>query len=234
MVKFIQNNLLKGCFAILVFLFSLPAPAQLKHMTDSISYYMQRKPGLCAEFDGRNTFVSGKPMKISGLRGGLSYGSKIYYYYGLYWMPNLHRDREIINVGQINQDTLTTLLGMRYTAISAEYVFYRTRKWYFSLNSHIGLGSARKQYFKDYGTVAQFQVDNKRVMILPTEMYVTGSYRFIPWFGIGGGIGYRRTLFNSFIKEEDFNGLTYTFGFRIWFNPLCTRIFPKCKYCKYL
>ena len=93
----------------------------------------------------------------------------------------------------------------------------------------LGIGTAKKQYFDTVSLKIA-----KRSTIVPIELSIAGNYRIWKFIGISGGLGYRRAFSSNIIKDEDFNGITYSLGIKIWFGDLCYLIAPQCKSCKYL
>ncbi len=207
----------------------LKTQAQLYHVWDSIQYYMKFKPTLTGDFDSKNTFVTGNGVPMKGLELGITYKNKISYMLGIYFLGQPLYGRVILKKGTVEEAQYNTLVYINYTSIIAEYSLYKSHRWNIYMPLQVGIGTAKKQY---YDTVS-LKIE-KRSTILPIELSITGNYRIWKFIGLSGGLGYRRALSSNIIKEEDFNGITYSLGFKIWFGDLCYLLSPKCKLCKYL
>lgn len=203
--------------------------AQLYHVWDSIVYYMQFKPSLTADFDSKNTFVTGHGVPMKGLELGISFKNKISYMLGVYFLREPIYNRATLYKGTTKEATYNTQVYINYWSLIAEYSIYRSRRWNIYMPFQIGTGFAKKYY---YDSTSLKRADRSR--IVPVELSITGNYRIWKFIGLSGGLGYRRAFSSNIIKDEDFNGITYSFGIKIWFGDLCYLVAPKCKYCKYL
>lgn len=190
---------------------------------------MQSKPFLTADLDGKNTFVSGLGIPMKGLEFGICYQNKISYMLAWYFLGKPVYGTSVLNKGTLQEVKVNTALYIGYASFIAEYQLYRNKRWRILMPCQIGFGQARKEY---YDAFTRRQV--KRNNMLPVELSITGNYRIWKFVGLSGGLGYRRAFSGKFMKDEDFNGITYSFGVKIWFGDLCYWMMPKCRYCKYL
>ncbi|MCX6190213.1 MAG: hypothetical protein NTW54_11575, partial [Bacteroidetes bacterium] len=176
-----------------------------------------------------NTFVTGRGVPMKGLQLGLNFGNKISYMLGVYFLSQPIYGRTTLNKGTVNETKYTTQVYINYTSLIAEYSLHRSQRWNIYMPLLLGIGTAKKQYFDTVSLKIA-----KRSTIVPIELSIAGNYRIWKFIGISGGLGYRRAFSSNIIKDEDFNGITYSLGIKIWFGDLCYLIAPQCKSCKYL
>ena len=198
-------------------------------LLDSIRYAMKSRPILTGGFDNKNTFVSGSGAPINGLEIGVSFGSKISYMVGYYFLKKPIEGIATLNRGTMHEITYATKVQFSYFSFIAEYTLYKKGRWSVYMPLQLGIGKASKRYFEK--NIEAFQKQNN---ILPIELSVTGNYRIWKFVGVSGGLGCRTALGANIIKDEDFSGLTYSLGVKIWFGDLCQILLPKCQFCDYL
>lgn len=227
--------LLRNKFMVQICIFfctiTLPniAKAQFGHMLDSIKYYMQFKPTLIAKFDGKNTFVSGRGVPIKGFELGITYKNKISYMAGIYFLGKPFYSKSTLYQGTIREITYDTRIRIFYGSLIAEYSILKNHKWTINMPFQIGIGSARKIFYENKAFIM-----SKQSTIFPVELSFTGNYRIWKFVGLSGGLGYRRAFGANNIKDEDFNGIIYNLGIKIWLDSLCYWIAPDCALCKEL
>ncbi len=233
----IKNNTPRGLFKtkfmvqICVFFCTISIPskinAQLYHLWDSVNYYMKFKPTLTGDFDSKKTFVTGKGVGIKGLELGVNYGNKISYMLGWYFLREPIISNATLYRGTVKEATYKTKVSIHYLSLIAEYSVLKSHRWNINMPLQIGVGTAKK-IFSDSLTIMPPQ----KSTIFPVELSFTGTYRIWRFLGLSGGLGYRRAFSGNIIKDEDFNGIMYRFGMKIWFGDLCRWVAPKCVYCK--
>ncbi len=167
------------------------------------------------QLDNRNSFVSASRARISGVKFGLDYNTKFKLGMGIHFL----RD-SILKDQFVGNDTITSNLNMTYINTYAEYVYYRSRKWEFSMPIHIGIGNTRYEYKYNDEKVEV----NKKVVII-YEATLNGHYKIFKWVGISGGIGYRIMLKNNSAIEENFNSPIYHLGVKIFLGDIYRSIF---------
>jgi hypothetical protein len=218
---------------ICVFFCILLAPSesysQFVNLKDTLRLYMKNKPAFVVDFDNKSTFVSGRHVPIKGIKAGITYKNKISFMAGWYFIAPKLGGTSTFNKGTVNEISFNTTLKMHYASLIAEYGFYRDSRMLLYMPVQIGFGQAIKSY---QAILSPDHFEHKSI-IVPIEISITGSYRVWKFIGVSGGLGYRRAFSSNIIREEDFNGLTYSFGLKIWIGRLCTWMFPKSESCKY-
>jgi hypothetical protein len=190
---------------------------------------MKNKPAFMIDLDSKKSFISGNAVPVRGIKAGITYKNKISFMLGWYFIAPVLKGQSEFFKGTVRQISFNTTLKMHYASLIAEYGFYRDSRLLLYLPVQIGVGQA----IKTYQSIKLPDNFEHRSLIIPVEAALTGSYRIWKFIGISGGIGYRRGFSSNTIREEDFNGLTYSIGLKIWIGRLCTWMFPSSENCKY-
>jgi hypothetical protein len=158
---------------------------------DSFHRALARIPGFRLGFDSRNSVLAGLPVGVNGFRYGLDYG-KVALWTG-YYSSRLLRTLEADTVNQ----------GFEYTSSTLEY--YVHQSWRFELVTSFQAGLGRYWDYQKSGTGI---VRQNAGYIVPLEMGLGGTVRFLRYFGFYAGIGIRVTPFNP----TAFNGPYWSYG----------------------
>jgi len=186
-------NKLKFIFILSFLFFTLSSVAQIRkdEFFYEIGQSLKSKPTFTFRFDNRNSFITNYRAWIYGVKIGLQFENKFrtgldfsMLHTGIYINQNIEYEGEMYNV--------SSKLHLEYASIFAEYVFYKTKRWEFSLPIQIGGGVS---YF-------EYNIDNKDFTnnMAPVIMYeanVTGQYKLFKGIGVGTGIGYRIMLLSN-------------------------------------
>jgi hypothetical protein len=221
--------MLQICVFFWILLVPQKARSQFVNLGDTIRLYMKNKPAFMVDFDSKNTFISGRGVPVRGIKAGITYKNKISYMLGWYFITPKLTGQSTFFKGTVREITFNTTLRMHYASLIAEYGFYRDARWLLYLPVQIGFGEAIKTY---QSQILPDHFDHKSYFV-PLEAAITGSYRVWKFVGLSGAIGYRRAFSTNTIREEDFNGLTYSLGIKIWIGRMCTRMFPNSVNCRY-
>ncbi len=162
---------------------------------EDIKSALGETPGFFLRFDAKNSIISNQGIKLWGLNAGLSHDDTFKYGLGIYGLSTPYY-RDFYQTGNGPTDTIHASLNLNYFSIFAEYVFYQTEKWEGSLPIQIGIGGAGFS-----GSLNKHNYVFHKYPIIHYEATLTGHYRFLRYFALGGGIGYRIMLLN----HEDLN-----------------------------
>lgn len=166
---------------------------------DSVRIALLKSPNLSLGLDGRNSFLSGNPVKVAGFRFGFDYG-KIGVYTGYY---------NTSFAKFTSTDSLYT--GFNYFSSTLDYSLYRT--WRFEVvNSYqVGIGNVY-----DFRKAGNDVTRSFQGVVIPLEVGLTGTVRFLRYFGFCAGFGIRLSPFNS----NGFNGTYYSVGLTFFTGTL--------------
>jgi len=185
----------KFAFILISLFFIISIDTSAQKQKDEFFYdlglALKKKPTLSFRFDNRNSFITNYRAWIYGVKLGLEFDHKII----------LGIDFSMLHTGiyveqNITENNETTLvdskLHLEYGSIFAEYIFYRTKKWDFSLPIQIGAGVS---YFSYNIDGAKYK--NNMAPIIMYEANITGRYKICKGLGVGTGIGYRIMLLSN-------------------------------------
>ena len=180
------------------FIFSSQGNAQL---FDSIRTSLDYKPKFLVKFDTRNSFISNQYAKIHGIKVGLSFNKTTNIGLGYHWMPKRSIDPDPQNLNKID-------LKFGYAIAFFEYNFYKSKRWSAEIPVQIGLGKA--QY-----TDVDFGVTKASSWIIIYEPAMTIEYKFLRYFGLGGGVGFRLAIKTDQQINESFSAPEYILRVKI-------------------
>ena len=185
------------------FIFSSQGNAQL---FDSIRTSLDYKPKFLVKFDTRNSFISNQYAKIHGIKVGLSFNKTTNIGLGYHWMPKRSIEPDPQNLNKID-------LKFGYAIAFFEYNFYKSKRWSAEIPVQIGLGKA--QY-----TDVDFGVTKASSWIIIYEPAMTIEYKFLRYFGLGGGVGFRLAIKTDQQINESFSAPEYILRVKIYFGDI--------------
>ena len=185
------------------FIFSSQGNAQL---FDSIRTSLDYKPKFLVKFDTRNSFISNQYAKIHGIKVGLSFNKTTNIGLGYHWMPKRSIESDPQNLNKID-------LKFGYAIAFFEYNFYKSKRWSAEIPVQIGLGKA--QY-----TDVDFGVTKASSWIIIYEPAMTIEYKFLRYFGLGGGVGFRLAIKTDQQINESFSAPEYILRVKIYFGDI--------------
>ena len=196
------------------------------HFMDSIYHALGAKPTGELRIDGRNSFLTGAKTPISGLKAGLDFDSKFIIGIGWQWIRDNRKPESYNSVISIS-DTLIRKTKLNYLALYAEYTFYKTKHWQFSVMPQIGMGSTYYSYEHSNNELLNTQTKKSPVFIY--EPMMSGNYRITKYFGLGADLGWRFTIKNRRIVKDFLTSPIYSFHFDIYWWTIYKSIFRKNK-----
>ena len=184
---------------------------------DSIPNYLQAPAKLIVKLDMRGSFIDNESVQFAGVKLGLEHAGKVQYGIGYSFLFSpLEREEFVPGEGVV-----TTRLRFGYVTPYFEYAFYQRGPWELRIPVQLGLGTGSVVYDDVTGRTRKLQ----RSLVLLYEPSITVQYRFLKYFAVGGGWGYRLVARNEHLSD----GLTapiYTFGLRVFFGDLWKDLGP--------
>ncbi len=208
-------------FVFYFVIFCLLSHAQL---VDSISEALKHKPKLSFRFDNRYSFTATTPSKIIAFKIGAEFNDVFKIGGGYNILQSKITKPFYIESNGVNIDTVTSTLKMGYVSYYAEYVFFKNKRWEFSIPIQLGIGNTHFEYH--YG---DHKFKNNWSVIINYEASVNGQYKIFKWVGIGAGLGYQLMLKDNPHIDENFNTPIYVIKLKIFIGDIYKSIFPKKK-----
>jgi len=196
----VQTFFLKQYLVLLILMFSINVKSQL---IDSIQLNLQYEPKLLVKLDTRNSFITSTYSKVRGVKVGVHYNNTFRVGLGYNWMSNDFIVTPIV-------DSLN--LRLNYISAFIEYAFYSTKHWQFEIPVQFGIGTIR---YKD------LQKNTIKLQWVPIwEPAMTFEYKFLNYFGIGIGAGYRLVIKDNKTIKERFTAPIYILRFKVRFGDM--------------
>jgi hypothetical protein len=213
----------------LSFLLCLSAKSQLINAPRDLPAAFKQTPKLLIGLDTRRSFVSGRDVKVMGLRVGLEFEKRARVGFGMYTLASEFTRNFVFDDAFGGKDTVEAQLQFAYMNVFFEYVLLTTKHWEVSFPIHLGIGD--QSYSKIPFIPNSF---------LLGEAGVWASYKIFPFLGLAGGVGYRQLLATgatirkrsdgpSYGIHENFNAPTYNIGIKFWAGYLIEKIRNKAK-----
>lgn len=158
---------------------------------DTIKKALQKRPGYRIGLDGRNSFLNGNQVKVAGARYGLDYG-KVALFTGLY-------STQFVQIKERD----TAYAGFNYMSSTLEYYIYQS--WRFEVVNSYQLGFGTGYDYRQSGST---KLRSFQGTIVPVEIGIGGTVRFLRYLGFGAGLGVRVSLTNG----RGFSGSYYYYG----------------------
>lgn len=194
--------------AVLLLLAVGPAHGQL---TDSIALFCSERPRFIAKLDVRGGFISNRSVRFIGVKAGLEHARRFQYGIG-YSLLYPSEGRSVVVEGR----AVDAQLRMGYVAPYVDYAFYQRGPWEVRIPVQLGFGAGSLSYRDADGarrTVA-------RSGLLLYEPAMTVQYRFLRYFGVGAGWGFRVVLHTGQDLGERLTAPVYLFGLRVFIGDL--------------
>jgi len=197
---------------LLLFLgLSLCARAQL---LDSIGMFLQERPRIAVALDSRGSFISNQNVRLVGVKVGLEHGGRVRYGIGYSFLgTRLEQEEQVVENGVVR--TAVTRLRLGYVTPFFSYTFYQRGPWEVNIPVQVGIGGGSLVYDDLEGRTQKL----KRAFVFLYEPAMTVQYRFLRYFGVGGGLGYRLAFTNASL-DESLNAPVYIVGVKVFFGDL--------------
>ena len=205
-----RASLILSCSAVVT-----AAHAQL---LDSLALFSQERPKFIAKLDSRGSFISNSNVRLMGVKIGLEHAGRLQYGVGYTFLSS-----PVEQVRTVNGVAGTPVrLRLGYVTPYVEYAFYQRGPWEVRIPVQIGLGGAALIYKDAEGQKQQF----KRAFLLLYEPSMTVQYRFLRYFGLSAGWGFRLVLTNAKL-DETLSAPIYLFGLKVFFGDLWADVKPE-------
>lgn len=183
---------------------------QAQHFEEELRAALKSKPTFEFKLDSRNAFISNTGVRVFGFKLGVNYDDKLSLglgYNQLWSQPS----------NQLFYDGVEYKADVNYYYFSPylEYTFYRDDVWEFSIPVQFGLGESWYEYERELSSHI-----TSRQFVLSYEPAITVQYKFLKYFGLGAGVGYRLMIVPNRSIDEQFTSPVYIFKFKIFFQEI--------------
>ena len=180
-------------------------------LLDSIGQFLQEPPRFVARLDVRGGFISNRSVRFVGVKAGIDHGRRFQYGLGYSLLfPSEARD------AQVEGRTESGFLRMGYVAPYVDYAFYQRGHWEARIPVQLGFGA---------GSLSYRDAEGKRRTIARTglilyEPAMTVQYRFLRYFALGAGWGFRLVIQTGDDLGERLTAPVYLFGLRVFLGDM--------------
>ncbi len=203
-----KRSLFNGRFFCLFVCFSFLYPSLYSQMVDAVNKELSREKSVYATWDSKTTFISNKVAVVKSVKLGFDFGGKTKLGVGYNWYKG---KLSFIPDGE-NKDFF---LKIRYVSVFAEHLYFESRRWEASIPVQLGAGilnyydDIKNKYNKAGGLVFLYE---------PSSAIL---FKFLRYFGVGGGIGYRLVVYTGpNPNKEQMQSPIFYIRTKIYFNKI--------------
>ncbi|MDP2385849.1 MAG: hypothetical protein Q8M29_05735 [Bacteroidota bacterium] len=176
-------------------------------------------------FESRNSFVDHDRVEVQSLKLGVTFGRKISVGGGYSWLKTKLYEKYTFYDNELKSTvTINRWLRLNYICYYVDYIFYKNKRWQYSIPTQFGTGFAKF----DHNFVTGEKTKDK-FMVFLYEPGVNVKFKIFTWLGLGGNIGYRMVFKNNKFLGKKLNSPIYSGGVIIYWDQLALAVFPKNK-----
>lgn len=180
-------------------------------LLDSIRLFSQERPKFIVKLDSRGSFISNENVKLLGVKVGFEHAGRFQYGIGYTFLNTpIEQMRTVEGQGEV-----MTKLRFGYVTPYVEYAFYERDHWEVRIPVQLGFGGGALVYRDNEGSK---QVLDQAFVFL-YEPSMTVQYRFLKYFGVSAGWGYR-LVFTRVDLDERLSAPIYLYGIKVFFGDL--------------
>lgn len=165
-------------------------------------------------FDTKNSFIANSRVKIYGINIGYNHNNTVKYGIGFHATDSKFK-RTFYEKENNELVEIPTHLNFVYISLFGEYVFYQTKRWEGSLPIQLGFGGTS---FSGVYNDSSYVYHEK--FTIHYEATLNGHYRFLKYFSIGGGLGYRIMIIDNKQLGLQLTNPIYTIKFKFYIGDL--------------
>jgi len=201
------------------------ASAGMAQYMDTLRAAFGGKKSLDIGFDSRNSFVNHNRVGVQSVKLGINFGKKICLGTAFAWLNSRTPvfDTHPHYDGDLKKDTFVTRrLTFSYFRFYVNYIYYRSRRWEFSIPLQVGVGKLGFTY--NYKGL-DHRSDQGFCFLYEPEVDV--KFKVFRWFGLEGDVGYRFLFKNNKFISNTFNSPLVSVGVFIVWDELALMVLPK-------
>lgn len=179
---------------------------------DTIKHSFQHRPTLDLRLDSRNSFISTRFARIFGVKAGLDFNKRVKVGLGYnHLVSEIDRDIRTTDAFGVTTVQKSTLRFWYFTPYF-EYAFYQKHPWEISIPVHLGIGASRYRYKNTAGD----RLFTEANLVVLYEPYMVCQYRFLRYFALGAGVGFRLLMVGNGGIPENLNSPNYVIKFKVF------------------
>lgn len=192
----------------------------LGQLFDSIRLDLKEEPKLVVKYETKNAFVTNELAKMRSVKAGLKFGNRTVFGLGYNWIGNELKRKLIIDQNDRINGPSEYRVILNYISPYVNYTFIQKPYMEISIPVQIGFG------WSAYQNMASGNNRNTGFVAL-YEPGMVVIFRFLKYFGAGGGIGYRLMIANNRSVPENFNAPIYVLKTKVYLGDIYNDLFRK-------
>ncbi len=192
---------------------------------DTLRRAFNGKKSLDIGYDSRNSFVSNDRVNIQSIKLGVNFGKKISIGAGYAWLNSrtpVYDTYHFYDPDLTHDTFVMQRLTFSYFRFYVNYIYYKSRRWEFSIPLQAGIGKLGFKY--NYKGVERL---NDQGFCFLYEPEVDVKFKVTRWLGVEGDVGYRFLFKGNKTIKNTFNSPLISVGVFIGWNELALMAFPK-------
>jgi len=175
-------------------------------------------------YESNNSFINHDRVEVQSLKFGVTFGKKITFGAGYCWLNSiLFEKHKHFDVETKSDIYLNRRMRLNYFCYYFDYIYYKTKRWQYSIPTQFGSGIANFDYnYKGKNYHEDF-------LLVFYEPGINVKYKFYNWLGIGASVGYRMVFKPNKYIASKFNSPLYSGGVLIYWDQLAVSVFKKNK-----
>lgn len=169
------------------------------------------------KLDTHGSFIGNESVTFAGVKVGREHAGRLQYGIGYSFLFSPVHQEQRVDDGSL----VTTRLRLGYATPYFEYAFYQRGPWELRIPVQLGLGGGSLVYDDAGGRTRVLQ----HTLLFTYEPGIAVQYRFLKYFALGAGWGYRLVLRSAHLSDG-LTAPTYSFGLRVFFGDLWKDIRP--------
>lgn len=204
---------------VLLFFWVIFTKHAMAQGVDEFTESLHKKRSFYFAWDSKATFITNSYAQVKSVKLGLDFGGKTKFGIGYNWYKG-----NIVRTVESGDAIAKANLKFRYVSLFTEYVYFLNKHWEATIPAQLGMGlhQYQKEFSKDI-------IPKTGGLFLIYEPSSTIMYRFLRYFGVGLGIGYRIVLLTgSNPLNERFSSPVLSFRTKIYFEYVwedCKKLF---------
>ncbi len=177
-------------------------------------------------YGGRWSFVNNELVTVQSLKVGVNFGKKLSVGGGYCWLKTDVKTSFNFYDEEKHRDTLLDkTLKLSYFSYYVDYIFYKSKRWQYSIPMQFGMGHTQFQFDYEGSTFKE-----QKHFIALYEPGINVKFKVLKWMGVDANVGYRIVLKNNHFLSTTFNSPIYSAGVLIYWNEVALALFPKSGY----
>ncbi len=188
------------------------------NLSDSLRESFAQTPKLTGNITTRNAFITGRPIRTYGIKGGLSFGRRVNLGLAYHWM----RHGDTYDFVFDNGFEESRELRLHYLAAYFEYSAIARKNWEVTFPFVVGYGRSREFRANELPRDA---FNHGSIVLYETGVLI--DYHFLRYFAVGGGGGIRIMLKNNRLIDQQFTAPIWEMRLRVKLGVLYSDLKPR-------